>query len=558
MAETDTADRPAPGKAAKAAAAGAGLVLFTLATGQFLMTLDSSVMNVSIATVANDLGTTVTGIQTAITLYTLVMACLMILGGKLGSIIGRRRAFAIGAVIYACGSMTTALAPNLPVLLFGWSLLEGMGAALIMPAIVALVAGNFPPEARPKAYGLVAAAGAIAVAVGPLLGGLLTTYASWRYVFAGEVIIVVFILAVSRKIKDAPVDRKPKLDGIGAVLSSVGLALAVLGVLKSSEWGWIKPKTGGTSWLGLSPTFWFILAGLLVLWLFVRWLARMERAGKEPLIDLALFRSKQLTGGLIAFLFQFLLQSGVFFVVPLYLSVVLGLTAVDTGVRLLPLSIALLVAAVGVPRFFPRARPRLIVRLGMLLFLAGIVALMAGIDVGATESVVAVPLILVGLGIGCLASQLGAVTVSAVPEEKSPEVGGIQNTATNLGASIGTALAGSVMIAVLTASFITGIQQNPDVPTEVKTQASTQLAAGIPFLSDADLEKAMQESGASPEATQIAVDANEQARVDGLDAALGVLALLAAVALFFTRSIPIKPVSGPAPDELSPARANAP
>ena len=553
MADVDASVQKAPGKAAKAAAAGAGLVLFTLALGQFLMTLDSSVMNVSIATVANDLGTTVTGIQTAITLYTLVMACLMITGGKLGSIMGRRRAFALGAIIYGCGSFTTSIAPNLGVLLLGWSLLEGIGAALIMPAIVALVAGNFPPAARPKAYGLIAAAGAIAVAVGPLLGGLVTTYASWRYVFAGEVVIVVFILAVSRKIHDAPVDHKPKLDAIGAVLSSTGLALAVLGVLKSSEWGWIKPKEGGASWLGLSPTFWFIIAGMLVLWLFVRWLSRMERTGKEPLIDRGLFKSKQLTGGLIAFLFQFLLQSGVFFVVPLYLSVVLGLTAVDTGVRLLPLSIALLVAAVGVPRFFPRARPRGIVRLGMLLFLAGILTLMAGIDVDATESVIAVPMILVGLGIGCLASQLGAVTVSAVPDEKSPEVGGLQNTATNLGASIGTALAGSVMIAVLTASFITGIQQNPDVPNEVKTQVSVELAAGIPFISDADLEKAMEESGAPEEATQIAIDANEQARVDGLDAALGILALLATVALFFTRSIPIKPVSGGAP-ETAPAQ----
>jgi EmrB/QacA subfamily drug resistance transporter len=555
MADADTARRKTPGKATRAAAAGAGLVLFTLATGQFLMTLDSSVMNVSIATVANDLGTTVTGIQTAITLYTLVMACLMIVGGKLGSIIGRRRAFALGAIIYGCGSLTTALAPNLTVLLIGWSLLEGIGAALIMPAIVALVAGNFPPEARPKAYGLIAAAGAIAVAVGPLLGGLVTTYASWRYVFAGEVVIVIFILIVSRKIKDAPVDRKPKLDVVGAILSASGLALAVYGVLRSSEWGWIKPKEGGDSWLGLSPTFWLIIAGLLVLWLFVRWLGRVERAGKEPLIDLDLFKSKQLTGGLIAFMFQFLLQSGVFFVVPLYLSVVLGLTAVDTGVRLLPLSIALLVAAVGVPRFFPRARPRGIVRLGMLLFLGGILTLMAGIDIDATESVVAIPLILVGLGIGCLASQLGAVTVSAVPEEKSPEVGGIQNTATNLGASIGTALAGSIMIAVLTASFITGIQQNPDVPNEVKTATSTELAAGIPFVSDADMEKALEESGASDEVTQAAIDANEQARVDGLDAALGILALLATVALFFTRSIPTKPVSGGAGE---PEQANAP
>ena len=165
-----------------AAAAGAQVILLTLAAGQFLMALDSSVMNVSIATVAEDVGTTVTGIQGAITAYTLVMAMLMIPGAKVGALIGRKRAFMIGCVIYGCGSFTTALSQSLPLLLFGWSFLEGVGAALILPSIVALVAGNFPAARRPAAYGLVAAAGAIAIAVGPLIGGLATTYASWRWV----------------------------------------------------------------------------------------------------------------------------------------------------------------------------------------------------------------------------------------------------------------------------------------------------------------------------------------------------------------------------------------
>src|SRR5678816_1058616 len=185
----------APQRTAKAA----GGVLLTLASAQFLMTLDSSVINVSIATVPKDVGTTVTGIQTAITLYTLVMAMLMIPGGKVGSLIGRKRAFSIGCVIYGAGSLTTAFAPNLTVLIIGWSILEGIGAALILPAIVALVAGNFPPEGRPRAYGLVMSAGAIAVAVGPLIGGLFTTYLSWRLVFAGEVLMVIAILVLARK-----------------------------------------------------------------------------------------------------------------------------------------------------------------------------------------------------------------------------------------------------------------------------------------------------------------------------------------------------------------------
>ena len=215
-----------PATTATTAKAGAGLVLAVLASSQFLMTLDSSVMNVSMPVVASDLGTTITGIQTAITLYTLVMATLMITGGKLGTIMGRRKAMGIGLVIYAAGSFTTGIAQNLTQLLIGWSLLEGIGAALIMPAIVALVASNFPPEKRAAAYGLVAAAGAVAVAAGPLIGGAVTTYASWRYVFFGEVVIVLAILAVLRKVRDvAP--QPSRIDLIGSLLSIIGLGLLV-------------------------------------------------------------------------------------------------------------------------------------------------------------------------------------------------------------------------------------------------------------------------------------------------------------------------------------------
>ena len=338
------------------AAQGAGAVLLALCAGQFLMALDSSVMNVSIATVAQDLGTTISGIQSAIVLYTLVMAMLMITGGKIGSIIGRKRAFVIGLVIYCAGSLTTALSPNLAWLLFGWSLLEGIGAALIMPAIVALVAGNFPPEGRPRAYGLVGAAGAIAIAVGPLIGGLATTYASWRLVFAGEVLLGIVILLFARRIADAPVGVRPHLDLLGSVLSALGLGLAVVGVLRSSEWGWLLPARAPRRCSGMSPVFWLILGGLVSLWLFMLHIRRLEAAGAEPLVSPSLFANRQMTGGLIMFFFQYMVMMGIFFVIPLYLSVALGLSAIETGIKITPLSITMLLGAAGVPRFFPPPR----------------------------------------------------------------------------------------------------------------------------------------------------------------------------------------------------------
>ena len=519
-------------------AAAAGGVLLTLASAQFLMTLDSSVMNVSMATVAEDLGTTITGIQTAITLYTLVMATLMITGGKIGSLVGRRRAFAIGCVIYGLGSLVTGLAPNLAVLIVGWSFLEGVGAALILPAVVALVAGNVEPSGRPRAYGLIAAAGAIAVAAGPLIGGAATTYGSWRWVFFGEVIVVAGILALSRRMADTPAESKAKLDLVGTLLSVLGLGMFVYGVLRSSEWGWINARPEQPSIGGISMTFWLMAAGLLVVWLFLMWEGRLLRLGREPLVNPQMFRNSRLTGGLIMFFFQFLLQAGIFFVIPLYLSVDLELSAMATGVRLMPLSIALLVSALGVPRSWPHASPRRVVRIGILLMLAGIVSLLSGITLDSGPAVVTVPLVLVGLGIGALASQLGAVTVSSVPTEQSGEVGGLQNTATNLGASLGTALAGSMLISILTASLIAGIRDNPQVPESVQSQASVQLASGVPFMSDAQAQEALDKAGVPADVTTAIVDANKQARADGLDAALAIMALLAVVSLMFTGRIP--------------------
>ncbi len=502
------------------------------------MTLDSSVMNVSIATVADDVGTTVTGIQTAITLYTLVMASLMITGGKIGQILGRKRAFAIGCVIYGCGSFITAIAPSLGVLILGWSILEGVGAALILPAIVALVASNFAQPERPRAYGLVASASAIAVATGPLIGGLFTTYLSWRLVFASEVLIVFGILVLTRRMADAEPEARVRLDLVGTALSALGLGLIVFGILRGGEWGFVQAKPSAPQWLGLSPSIWLALAGGAVLWLFMGWENRLVARGAEPLVNPAILQNPVLQGGLTAFFFQYLLQGGLFFAVPLFLSVALGLSAIATGVRLLPLSITLLLAAAGIPKVFPNASPRRVAQVGVLALFAGIVVMVAALDAGAGPEIVTWPMLLAGLGIGALASQLGSVTVSSVPDEQSSEVGGLQNTGTNLGASIGTALAGAVLISILTTSFLNGIELNPAVPAEVTATATVELADGIPFVSDADLETALDEAGVPPATADAIVEENATARLGALRTSLSVLALIALIALFFTRRLP--------------------
>ena len=283
-----------------------------------------------------------------------------------------------------------------------------------------------------------------------------------------------------------------------------------------------------------------ILAGGIVLRFFFSWENRRLSRGEGALIDPAMLKNPVLRGGLTAFSFQYLLQAGMFFTVPLYLSIALGLSAVQTGVLLLPLSITLLLGAVGIPKLFPNVSPRRVVRLGFMALFAGLLVFTGSLELGAGPEIITWPMLLAGLGIGALASQLGSVTVSAVPDEQSAEVGGLQNTVTNLGASIGTALAGAVLISVLTTSFLAGVQANPEVPDNLSSQAQVELAPGIPFISDADLKPALEQAGVSGPAADAIVAENAQARLDGLQSALIVLCLIALIALFFARNVPTK------------------
>jgi len=352
---------------------------------------------------------------------------------------------------------------------------------------------------------------------------------------------VLVILALARRMADTPADAGARLDLVGTALSALGLGLVVYGILRGGTWGFVSPKPGAPQWFGLSPVVTLILGGGCVLVGFLAWEAYRRDHDKAVLIDPAMLRIRVLRGGLTAFFFQYLLQAGLFFCIPLFLSVALGLSAIATGVRLLPLSVTLLLAAVGVPRFFPNASPRRVVRLGFAALFLGIVIMVGALDAGAGPEIVTWPMLLAGLGVGALASQLGAVTVSAVPDEQSAEVGGLQNTLTNLGASIGTALAGAVLISALTSSFFTGIKSNPDVPQSVSSKAEVELESGVPFVSDADLEKALHEAGVTGPTADAIVDENATARLRGLRAALSVLALFALLAVVAANALPTRP-----------------
>jgi MFS family permease len=527
-------------------------VLIALCSGQFIMVLDSTVMNVSIEKVIEDLDTKVQTMQLAIATYTLTTAALMLIGGKLGDIIGRRLAFRIGLVTFGAGALITALAPSMGILILGWSILEAIGAALMIPAIIALLAANYEGRDRVVAYGAIGGIAGAAGAAGPIIGGWVATVGSWRDVFAGEAVIMVGLLAVSTVIHDAPLGRaRPRLDVVGGILSAAGLALAVLGVVQSSTWGWIKPKEpltiGGTvvEPFGLSIVPFLILAGLLLIAAFALWERRVAAAGGDTLVDLSMLRLPQLRAGLGTMSVMFLCLGGIFFLMPLYLQIVLGKDPLQTGVDLLPMSAAVFFVAMGASRLSARVSPRLLIQLGFLFVAAGAALLVVTIDPSFDSLPFAGSVLVIGIGLGLIASQVTNVNLASAGPEKTSETGALQGTAQNLGSALGTAVIGSLLLSLLTTTFDHRVENDAALPYGPRHQVAAKTSQGLEFIPPEAAAGALRQKGVpAPVVSQLEAKYSAS-QVDALKIAVGGVALIALLGLGVTRRLPSSPLRAP-------------
>ena len=429
-------------------------LLLPLALAQFIASFAASSMNVAISSIANDLGTTVTGVQTAITLFTLTMAALMIPGSKLTDIWGRKFCFMLGLTVYGIGALIAALAPVLGVLIIGYSLLEGIGSALMIPPIYILVTVYFTDlPTRARSFGVVSAAAGIGAALGPLIGGLLTSAISWRASFILQVLVVAAITWLARTLPDAGVQGvKPAFDTLGAILSAVGLFFVVFGVLQSGTYGWVTAKQdftiGNTVIIqqgGISPVWLFIgIGALFLLWFFLH-IRNRERAGKTPLISIRLFRNRVSNLGLVTQNVQWLILQGSFFVISVFLQTIRHYTAIQTGLVLTAATVGIILSGGASGRLAKRRTQKTLIEAGFVSTIGGMILLL--LMSSATSNVINfLPgLFLMGLGIGVMLTSSVNVVQSAFPEKDQGEISGLSRSVSNLGSSLGVALVGSIL-----------------------------------------------------------------------------------------------------------------
>ena len=431
-------------------------ILLPLALAQFVASYAASNMNVAISNIATDLNTDVRGVQTAITFFTLTMAALMIPGSKLTDIWGRKVCFELGLMVYGLGALVAALAPGLGILIFGYSLLEGVGSALMIPPIYILVTVVFTDlTSRAKSFGVVSASAGIGAAAGPLIGGLITSAVGWRYSFILQVLIVAAIIVMGhRRITDPGIQgAKPHFDLVGAVLSAVGLFFVVLGILQSGNYGWLtatKDFTVGSTVVipkgGISPVWLFVAIGaLFLLWFFLH-IRSTERAGKTPLLASRLFRNRTSNLGLVTQLIQWLTLQGTFFVISVFLQTVRGYSAIQTGLALTPATIGILLSSALAGRLAKRRPQRFLVRRGFGVTIVGTLLLLL-LGSLTTNILALIPgLLLVGIGVGVMLTSSVNVVQSAFPEQDQGEISGLSRSVSNLGSSLGTAIVGSVLV----------------------------------------------------------------------------------------------------------------
>lgn len=510
-----------------------------LAMAMFVFVIDTSLMNVSISAVVQDLDTTVSGVQSAVAIEALVSAAFILIGSKIGDLFGRKRAYVLGLLLYVSGAMAMVVTQSLaPVIVF-WAVIGGLGASLYLPAMQSLVHGNFEGTAEAKAYALVGASAAIAAAIGPLLGGFLTTYLSWRVGFMLEGVIIAVVLLGSRRLLiDVPYTGERGVDRVGSVLSVLGMGGLVLGILVWQE---------GGEFVGL-----LLAAGLAAMGSFVYWLRRRRREGKPTLLDPHLFNSKLFSFGISQGVLQQIALGGFLIVLPIYLQMVLGYNAMEAGLSLAPLSLTMFAVALVAGKKAGKRRPAGLIRAGFALLSIATLALIPIVPHTDTGWYLAVPLILAGAGLGLLVSQLNNYTLSPITEERVGEAAGVNAATGSFGLSLGLAFAGAIMLAALSITF-TQMSEASDILSPPEQQrVATALEDDAQVMSNAQLESLL--AGQPGDVREEIIRINTDARPLALQVALLVPLLAALIGLLSS----FRMIRLPDPAPSAPAASAAP
>ena len=499
-----------------AAPQGSKRLSLLLAMAMFVLVVDTSLMNVSISAVVADLNTTVSGVQSAIALEALVSAAFILISSKVGDLIGRKRAYVIGLLAYAVGALAMTLAQNLTAIIIFWAIIGGLGASLLLPAMQSLIHGNFEGAARKQAYALVGAAAAIAAAVGPLLGGFVTTYLSWRVGFGLEVVVIAVVLSQIKLVKDVPYEGSRQIDFVGAVLSVLGMGGLVLGILVWQE--------GGEA-VGL-----LMGIGAAALALLAYWLVRRKREGKVTLLDPDLFRFPHFRIGISQQMMQQITLGGAMIALPIFLQMTLEYNAMQAGLSLAPLSLSMFGVALLAGKKEGKRRPSNIVLAGFALTSIGIAAIIPIVPRTDTGWALVVPLLITGSGLGLLVSQLNNYTLSPIEEERVSEAAGVNSAAGSFGLSFGLAMAGGLMLAFLSYDFTKQVNASPVIPPAQQQQISNQLEHDAEVMSNAQLEPLLEAEPKDVQAEILRI--NKKARDRSLQVALLVPLLAGLIGIF--------------------------